>query len=74
MLQPSVHHWGIFLLQKKYRQDVSSLKFTSVEDTPEMIQAKLSNKLAIDVSSADICSLSHMLLLRDIAYNKRVVT
>lgn len=56
LLQPSVHHWGIFLLQKKYRQDVSALKFTSVEDTPEMIQAKLSNKLAIDVSSADVCS------------------
>lgn len=37
-------------LQKKYRQDVSALKFTSVEDTPEMVQAKLSNKLAIDVS------------------------
>ncbi|KAM4715988.1 nebulin-related-anchoring protein isoform 2-T2 [Anableps anableps] len=34
--------------EKKYRQDVSSLRFTSVEDTPEMIQAKLSNKLAID--------------------------
>uniref|UniRef100_A0A3B3U7U4 Nebulin-related anchoring protein n=1 Tax=Poecilia latipinna TaxID=48699 RepID=A0A3B3U7U4_9TELE len=34
--------------QKKYRQDVSSLKFTSIEDTPEMKQAKLSNKLATD--------------------------
>lgn len=35
--------------QKKYRQNVSAMKFTSVEDTPEMVQAKLSNKLAIDV-------------------------
>uniref|UniRef100_A0A3B4B4G4 LIM zinc-binding domain-containing protein n=1 Tax=Periophthalmus magnuspinnatus TaxID=409849 RepID=A0A3B4B4G4_9GOBI len=35
-------------LQKKYRQNVSNLKFTSVEDTPEMVQAKLSNKLAVD--------------------------
>ncbi|XP_014889398.1 nebulin-related-anchoring protein isoform X4 [Poecilia latipinna] len=34
--------------EKKYRQDVSSLKFTSIEDTPEMKQAKLSNKLATD--------------------------
>lgn len=40
-------------LQKKYRQEVSSLRFTSIDDTPEMIQAKLSNKLAIDVSRFD---------------------
>ncbi|XP_053722594.1 nebulin-related-anchoring protein isoform X2 [Synchiropus splendidus] len=33
---------------KKYRQDVSALKFTSVEDSPQMVRAKLSNKLAID--------------------------
>lgn len=39
-----------FVLQTKYRQNVSDLKFTSVEDTPEMIQAKVSNKLATDVS------------------------
>uniref|UniRef100_A0A665VGR3 Nebulin-related anchoring protein n=2 Tax=Carangiformes TaxID=1489907 RepID=A0A665VGR3_ECHNA len=39
---------GELISEKKYRQDVSSLKFTSVENTPEMIQAKLSNKLAID--------------------------
>uniref|UniRef100_A0A669AV51 Nebulin-related anchoring protein n=1 Tax=Oreochromis niloticus TaxID=8128 RepID=A0A669AV51_ORENI len=39
---------GELVSEKKYRQDVSALKFTSVEDTPEMIQAKLSNKLAID--------------------------
>ncbi|XP_065805934.1 nebulin-related-anchoring protein isoform X1 [Labrus bergylta] len=39
---------GEVLSEKKYRQDVSSLKFTSVENTPEMVQAKLSNKLAID--------------------------
>lgn len=37
-------------LQKKYRQNVSSLKFTSIEDTAEMTQAKQSNKLANDVS------------------------
>lgn len=34
--------------EKKYRQNVSGLKFTSVEDTKEMVQAKLSTKLAID--------------------------
>ncbi|XP_024141438.1 nebulin-related-anchoring protein isoform X2 [Oryzias melastigma] len=39
---------GELVSEKKYRQNVSSLKFTSVEDTPEMIQAKQSNKLAID--------------------------
>ncbi|XP_047466049.1 nebulin-related-anchoring protein isoform X2 [Mugil cephalus] len=39
---------GDLVSEKKYRQDVSALKFTSVEDTPEMIQAKLSNKLAVD--------------------------
>ncbi|XP_029953918.1 nebulin-related-anchoring protein [Salarias fasciatus] len=39
---------GDLVSEKKYRQDVSALKFTSVEDTPEMIQAKQSNKLAID--------------------------
>ncbi|CAK6956632.1 nebulin-related-anchoring protein isoform X1 [Scomber scombrus] len=39
---------GELVSEKKYRQDVSGLKFTSVENTPEMVQAKLSNKLAID--------------------------
>uniref|UniRef100_A0A7N6BUN2 LIM zinc-binding domain-containing protein n=1 Tax=Anabas testudineus TaxID=64144 RepID=A0A7N6BUN2_ANATE len=39
---------GELVSEKKYRQNVSALKFTSVEDTPEMVQAKLSNKLAID--------------------------
>ncbi|KAL2078017.1 hypothetical protein ACEWY4_025702 [Coilia grayii] len=39
---------GELISEKKYRQDVSNLKFTSVEDTPEMVQAKLSNKLALD--------------------------
>ncbi|GAA6110303.1 nebulin-related-anchoring protein isoform X2 [Tachysurus ichikawai] len=39
---------GNIISEKKYRQDVSALKFTSVEDTPEMVQAKLSNKLALD--------------------------
>uniref|UniRef100_A0A4W6C4P8 Nebulin-related anchoring protein n=1 Tax=Lates calcarifer TaxID=8187 RepID=A0A4W6C4P8_LATCA len=39
---------GELVSEKKYRQDVSALKFTSVENTPEMVQAKLSNKLAID--------------------------
>ncbi|XP_017293968.1 nebulin-related-anchoring protein [Kryptolebias marmoratus] len=39
---------GDLASEKKYRQDVSSLRFTSIDDTPEMIQAKLSNKLAVD--------------------------
>lgn len=39
---------GELVSEKKYRQNVSALKFTSVEDTPEMKQAKVSNKLAID--------------------------
>ncbi|KAK3559454.1 hypothetical protein QTP86_013637, partial [Hemibagrus guttatus] len=39
---------GNIISEKKYRQNVSALKFTSVEDTPEMVQAKLSNKLALD--------------------------
>uniref|UniRef100_A0A8C5HI81 LIM zinc-binding domain-containing protein n=1 Tax=Gouania willdenowi TaxID=441366 RepID=A0A8C5HI81_GOUWI len=39
---------GDLVSENKYRQNVSRLKFTSVEDTPEMIQAKQSNKLAID--------------------------
>ncbi|XP_072311964.1 nebulin-related-anchoring protein isoform X2 [Eucyclogobius newberryi] len=39
---------GEIVSEKKYRQNVSNLKFTSVENTPEMVQAKLSNKLAVD--------------------------
>ncbi|XP_078135987.1 nebulin-related-anchoring protein [Sander vitreus] len=39
---------GELLSEKKYRQDASALKYTSIEDTPEMVQAKLSNKLAVD--------------------------
>lgn len=39
---------------------MSDLKFTSVEDTPEMVQAKVSNKLAVDVSSALICALNRL--------------
>ncbi|XP_051274055.1 nebulin-related-anchoring protein isoform X1 [Dicentrarchus labrax] len=39
---------GDLVSEKKYRQNVSGLKFTSVENTPEMMQAKVSNKLAID--------------------------
>ncbi|KAM9817532.1 nebulin-related-anchoring protein [Neosynchiropus ocellatus] len=39
---------GELVSEKKYRQDVSALKFTSVQDSPEMVQAKLSNELAID--------------------------
>lgn len=33
---------------------MSDLKFTSVEDTPEMVQAKVSNKLATDVSVSSV--------------------
>ncbi|XP_074475422.1 nebulin-related-anchoring protein isoform X2 [Sebastes fasciatus] len=39
---------GDLVSEKKYRQGVSGLKYTSVENTPEMVQAKLSNKLAVD--------------------------
>uniref|UniRef100_A0A671WVC2 Nebulin-related anchoring protein n=1 Tax=Sparus aurata TaxID=8175 RepID=A0A671WVC2_SPAAU len=39
---------GELVSEKKYRQNVSNLKFTSVENTPEMVQAKVSNKLAVD--------------------------
>ncbi|XP_067100527.1 nebulin-related-anchoring protein [Osmerus mordax] len=39
---------GDIVSEKKYRQQASGLKFTSVENTPEMVQAKLSNKLALD--------------------------
>ncbi|KAM8836590.1 nebulin-related-anchoring protein [Spinachia spinachia] len=39
---------GELISEKKYRQGVSGLKYTSVENTPEMVQAKLSNKLAVD--------------------------
>ncbi|XP_054454596.1 nebulin-related-anchoring protein isoform X2 [Anoplopoma fimbria] len=39
---------GELVSEKKYRQGVSGLKYTSVENTPEMVQAKLSNKLAVD--------------------------
>ncbi|KAF7705378.1 nebulin-related-anchoring protein [Silurus meridionalis] len=39
---------GNIISEKNYRQNVSALKFTSVEDTPEMVQAKVSNKLALD--------------------------
>ncbi len=39
---------------------MSALKFTSVEDTPEMVQAKVSNKLAVDVSSAVVCALNRL--------------
>ncbi|KAG8430684.1 hypothetical protein GDO86_020135 [Hymenochirus boettgeri] len=34
--------------EKTYRQSPSALKFTSVEDTPEMIQAKISYNQAVD--------------------------
>ncbi|KAI7796739.1 nebulin-related-anchoring protein [Triplophysa rosa] len=34
--------------ENKYRQHVSALKFTSVEDTPEMVQAKITSKLVLD--------------------------
>lgn len=48
----SLKHHNCSAFQKKYRQQASGLKFTSVENTPEMVQAKLSNKLALDVSSS----------------------
>ncbi|XP_053548678.1 nebulin-related-anchoring protein isoform X2 [Bombina bombina] len=34
--------------EKSYRQQPSALKFTSIEDTPEMIQAKISYNQAVD--------------------------
>ncbi|KAL4613004.1 nebulin-related-anchoring protein isoform X2 [Arapaima gigas] len=39
---------GDLVSEKKYRQQASTLKYSSVEDTPEMVQAKISNKQAID--------------------------
>ncbi|CAG12601.1 unnamed protein product, partial [Tetraodon nigroviridis] len=45
---------GELISETKYRQNVSGLKFTSVEDTPEMVQAKVSNKLATDVSVSSV--------------------
>ena len=41
---------------------MSSLRYTSVKDTPEMVQAKLSNKLSVDVSlTLFMFSMSHFL-------------
>lgn len=42
---------------------MSALKFTSVENTPEMVQAKLSNKLAVDVSLAAVSLIRLCILM-----------
>uniref|UniRef100_A0A8C4UMZ0 Nebulin related anchoring protein n=1 Tax=Falco tinnunculus TaxID=100819 RepID=A0A8C4UMZ0_FALTI len=41
---------GELISEKKYRQHPYALKFTSIKDTPEMIQARISYNQAVDVS------------------------
>lgn len=42
--------WSFPAQQKKYRQHPDALKFTSIKDTPEMVQARISYTQAVDVS------------------------
>lgn len=42
--------WSFSAQQKKYRQHPGALKFTSIKDTPEMVQARISYTQAVDVS------------------------
>ncbi|XP_045425328.1 nebulin-related-anchoring protein isoform X1 [Lemur catta] len=39
---------GEFISEKKYRQHPDALKFTSIKDTPEMVQARISYTQAVD--------------------------
>lgn len=49
--QHKIHSFDLFSAQqKKYRQHPYALKFTSIKDTPEMIQARISYNQAVDVS------------------------
>ncbi|GAB0192021.1 nebulin-related-anchoring protein [Grus japonensis] len=40
---------GELISEKKYRQHPYALKFTSIKDTPEMIQARISYNQAVDI-------------------------
>lgn len=49
--QHKIHSFDLFSAQqKKYRQHPDALKFTSIKDTPEMVQARISYTQAVDVS------------------------
>uniref|UniRef100_G3U7L6 Nebulin related anchoring protein n=1 Tax=Loxodonta africana TaxID=9785 RepID=G3U7L6_LOXAF len=41
---------GELVSERKYRQHPDALKFTSIKDTPEMVQARISYTQAVDVS------------------------